>query len=182
MLKICSLTRGQTHQHCITWLTAQILWTATVLQQTPHQEQILVTDKWLCEEQEHGAATGNICGSHHQDRHHQNAEACIAATPLREASQCYCKCSTLIACNDVATYIILQTCMCWVKRRGYKISTCCACNTLSINKCWWQFGTQCRARLMAKDVMRLTLQAGMPRYLWEVPQWQLTALHQRLSL
>ena len=35
---------------------------------------------------------------------------------------------------------------------------------------------------MAKDVLRLTPQAGMPKYLREVPQWQLTALHQHLSL
>lgn len=35
---------------------------------------------------------------------------------------------------------------------------------------------------MAKDVMRLTPQPGMPRYLREVPQWQLTALRQRLMM
>ena len=31
---------------------------------------------------------------------------------------------------------------------------------------------------MAKDLMRLTPQAGMPRYLHEVQQWQLTVLCQ----
>ena len=35
---------------------------------------------------------------------------------------------------------------------------------------------------MAKDLMRLTPQAGMPRYLREVQQWQLTVLCQRLNL
>ena len=35
---------------------------------------------------------------------------------------------------------------------------------------------------MAKDMLRLTPQPGMLKYLQEVPQWQLTALCQRLSL
>ena len=35
---------------------------------------------------------------------------------------------------------------------------------------------------MAHDILRLTPQPGMPKYLREVPQWQLTALRQKLNM
>ncbi|KAL3140393.1 hypothetical protein ABBQ38_004653 [Trebouxia sp. C0009 RCD-2024] len=36
-------------------------------------------------------------------------------------------------------------------------------------------------RLMAQDILRMTPEAGMPKYLCKVPQWQLSILHQQLS-
>lgn len=35
---------------------------------------------------------------------------------------------------------------------------------------------------MAKDILRMTPEAGMPKYLREVPQWQLSILRQTFGL